>query len=336
MPRALVTGATGFVGSNLVAYLRHLGWEVNCLVRDTARAVSFEQLGATLYLGHLNDRESIQHAIAETDCVFHVAGRVRALNSKQFETDNVLGTRHVMQAAATQTNTPVVVYVSSLAAGGPSCRGVPRQESDDDEPISDYGRSKRSAESIAATFAGEVPLSIVRPPIIFGEADRASLAIFRGVRLLRMHAVPGFRKFPVSIVHVSDLCEAMVRIAKDGERVAQGNKAKPGEGIYYVAAERTIPYGELGKLAAQALGHGAIALPVPLAVFWILGGVMEVFGQLRRRPAFINIDKIREAVAPGWVCSDQKLRQSLGYEPAASLEERFSATAAWYREHGWL
>ena len=47
MPRALVTGATGFVGSNLVAYLRHLGWEVNCLVRDTARAVSFEQLGAT-------------------------------------------------------------------------------------------------------------------------------------------------------------------------------------------------------------------------------------------------------------------------------------------------
>ena len=54
------------------------------------------------------------------------------------------------------------------------------------------------------------------------------------------------------------------------------------------------------------------------------------------QPGVINLDKIREAVAPGWVCSDKKLRQSLGYAPGAPLEERFSATAAWYREHGWL
>jgi len=128
----------------------------------------------------------------------------------------------------------------------------------------------------------------------------------------------------------------MVRIAQRGERVPHNGSMKLGEGIYYVAAERTIPYGELGKLAAQALGHGAIALPLPRAFFWILGGAMEVVGQLRREPGVINLDKIREAVAPGWVCSDKKLRQSLGYAPGAPLEERFSATAAWYREHGWL
>jgi nucleoside-diphosphate-sugar epimerase len=336
MPRALVTGATGFVGSNLVAHLRHLGWEVNCLVRDAARAAPLEQLGANLFLGHLDDEESIECAIAETDCVFHVAGRVRALSSRQFEKDNVVGTRHVMEAAAAQDESPVVIYVSSLAAGGPSRRDTPRLESDDDEPVSDYGRSKHAAERAAAAFADEVPLSVVRPPIIFGAADRASLAIFRSVRMLRLLPVPGFRRFPVSLVHVADLCEAMVRIAQRGERVPHNGSMKLGEGIYYVAAERTIPYGELGKLAAQALGHGAIALPLPRAFFWILGGAMEVVGQLRREPGVINLDKIREAVAPGWVCSDKKLRQSLGYAPGAPLEERFSATAAWYREHGWL
>ena len=335
MPRALITGATGFVGSNLVAHLRRLGWEINCLVRNAARAEPLKQLGGNLYLGHLADEESIERAIVDTDFVFHVAGRVRALSSEQFETDNVIGTRHVMEAAAAQDKPPVVVYVSSLAAGGPS-RETPRQESDKDEPISDYGRSKQSAERTAATFAGEVPLSVIRPPIIFGEADRSSLAIFRGVKMLRLHPVPGFRKFPVSLVHVADLCQAMVRIAEQGERVAVDGSAEPGKGIYHVAAERTIAYGDLGKLAGQALGLGAIALPLPRAFFWIVGGAMELVGQLRRRPSVINLDKVREAVASGWVCSDDKIRQTLDYSPGAPLEERFSATAAWYREHGWL
>ncbi|MCG8450729.1 MAG: NAD-dependent epimerase/dehydratase family protein [Pirellulales bacterium] len=338
MPTALVTGATGFVGSNLVAYLRKLGWDVNCLVRDAKRAASLKQQGATLHLGSLADQATIEHAAAGTDVVFHVAGRVRALNHEQFEKDNVGGTRHVMEAAAAQAESPTVVYVSSLAAGGPSRRDTPRRESDDDQPISDYGRSKQAAERAAATFADEVPLSVVRPPIIFGGADRASLKIFRGVRTFRVHPVPGYRKFPVSLVHVTDLCDAMVRIAQQGERVclASGDSAQPGQGIYYVAAERTISYGELGKLVGQALGYRAIALPIPRAVFWVIGGAMEVVGQVRREPRMLNLDKIREAVAPGWVCSDEKLRRALGYQPAASLEQRFTETADWYREHGWL
>ncbi|MCH2113755.1 MAG: NAD-dependent epimerase/dehydratase family protein [Pirellulales bacterium] len=338
MSRALVTGATGFVGSNLVAYLRRLGWHVRGLVRDLARAVPLKDLGAELHLGHLGEAESVERAGAGVDVIFHVAGRIRALSSSQFEIDNVVGTRHVMAAAAAIKKRPVVVYVSSLAAGGPSYRGAPRLESDLDQPISAYGRSKQAAERAAADFAGEVPLSVVRPPIIFGEADQASLAIFRGIRMTRLHPVPGLRKFSVSLVHVEDLCAAMVRIAEAGERVGQTDNgaARRGEGIYYASAERAISYRELGKLAGNALGCSAIPLPVPRAVFWVAGGVMEVVGQLRRQPGVLNLDKVREALAPGWVCSDEKIRRELGYRPAATLEDRFAETVAWYRNHGWL
>lgn len=341
MPSALVTGATGFVGSNLVARLRNADWDVHCLVRDAKRAKSLDALGATLHLGTLSDPDSLERASSGADYVFHVAGRVRALADHEFETDNVDGTRNVVAAAAAQEKPPVVVLVSSLAAGGPNRPGQPRRESDEDRPISAYGKSKLAAERAAALLADEVPISIIRPPIIFGPADTASLAIFRGVKLTRLHAVPGFRRFPVSLVHVADLSDAMMRIAQQGSRVTARNQNTNGEatgsqGIYYIRAERDIPYADLGNLAAQAVGSTSFALPLPKAVFWLIGGAAELYGQFVRKPSVLNLDKIREAVAPAWECCDERLRQELDYQPAATLEERFVETAHWYRENGWL
>ncbi len=341
MPHMLVTGATGFVGSNLVAYLRKQDHPVRCLVRDKARSASLEKLGAELALGSLDDQQSLKRAVAETDVVFHLAGRIQALSKNEFIKDNAEGTRRVAEACAAQANPPVMVLVSSMAAGGPSLPGTPRQESDADRPVSDYGRSKLAAEHAAIGLSSEVPLSILRPPIIFGPADRASLTLFKGVKSLRLHLVPGFRKFPVSIVHVADLCDALVRIAERGERVERADAANNGssvcsQGKYYIAAERTIKYGELGTLAGQAIGRSALVLPLPKSIFWLMGCAVEIFGQIRRRPAVLSIDKIREAVAPAWECSDEKLRRELDYCPAFPLEQRFAETAAWYREHGWL
>ena len=338
MPHALVTGATGFVGSNFVAHLCERGWDVRCLVRDKARAAPLEELGAELSLGALHDADSIARAVEETNVVFHLAGRVRALNTRQFTDDNVEGTRHVMEACAAQHQSPVAVVVSSIAAGGPSLPGAPRRESDHDHPVSEYGHSKLAAERAAIKLAGEVPLSIVRPPIVFGPADRASLTIFQSVRMTRLHPVPGLRQFPVSVVHVADLCDALVRIAEHGERVIPPQNGSPhcSTGTYYVAAERTLMYGELGKLAAQAVGCSALTLPLPKVLFWLVGGSAEVVGQIRRRPVVLNLDKVREAVATGWECSDEKIRRELDYQPAEPLEQRFAETVAWYREHGWL
>jgi len=338
MPRILITGATGFVGSNLTAHLCQQGWEVRCLVRDLSRAAKLERLGAELVLGSLGDKESIGAATAGVDTVFHVAGRIRALREKQLFEDNIRGTRNVVEACAEQTTPPVVVMVSSIAAGGPSKPGSPRSESDRDRPISAYGRSKLEAERTAASLASEVPISVIRPPIIFGPADPASLAIFRGVQQLRLHPSPGWKAFPVSLVYVTDMCDAMVRVAQQGARLTSSSNGSTDQasGIYYVAAERTVNYRELGKLAANALGCRVLAPRVPMALFWLLGGAAEVMGQIRRRPGVLNIDKIREAAAPGWECSDKKIRQELGYQPGESLEQQFAETAAWYREQGWL
>jgi nucleoside-diphosphate-sugar epimerase len=333
MQQALVTGGTGFVGSNLVAELRARGWHVRCLVRDPQRAANLTALGAELCLGSLQSVDSIADAVADVDAVYHVAGRVAATHRRDFFLDNVEGTRAVLQASAERAKSPTVVIVSSLAAGGPSRKGVPRRESEQGVPTSAYGQSKLAAELAAAEFADRVPLSIVRPPVVLGPGDRNGLQLFKSVQLLRLHPVPGYRRMPISIVHVADLCAGIIQIAERGTRVVREN---PAAGIYYITSGPTITYGQMGVLAARALGQRVLVIPAPKLVFWVTGGIGEVLGRLRRKPGLINWDKMREAVASGWECSDDKIRAELGYQPAMPLEQRFVDTVAWYREHGWL
>jgi nucleoside-diphosphate-sugar epimerase len=333
MQRALVTGGTGFVGSNLVDNLRARGWQVRCLVRDSQKAASLADLGAELCPGSLQDFCSITAAMADVDTVFHVAGRVAAIHRQEFFRDNVEGTRAVMRAAAECAKPPTVVMVSSLAAGGPTRKGSPRRESEQGIPASAYGQSKLAAEQAAIEFTDRVPLSILRPPVVLGPGDRNGLQLFKSVQMLRLHPVPGYRDMPMSIVHISDLCEGIVQIAERGKRVTHDN---PATGIYYITSGPTITYGEMGSLAAKALGQRVLVVPTPKAIFWLTGGIGELLGRLRRKPGLINWDKMREAVAGGWECSDEKLRSELGYQPALSLEQRFIDTVAWYREHGWL
>lgn len=337
MARALVTGGTGFVGSNLVQHLRSKGWEVNCLVRNKNRAEHLEALGCQLVDGDLFADEQLRQAVRGCEVVFHVAGRVHALSEEQFRRDNVEGTRSVAQACAAQETPPTMVFVSSLAAGGPNRPGQPRTEQQEDQPISDYGKSKLAAERTAGALANEIPLSIVRPPIIFGQRDMSSLKIFSGVKYARMHVVPGFRRFPVSLVHVADLCHALLRVAENGQRASLDNgKAATKDATYYVAAERDIGYAELGHLAGKALDRLALAIRLPKFMMWLAGGCVELVGQLRGSPGLLNLDKVREATSSAWQCSDEKIRAELDYQPAATLEERFAETARWYREAGWL
>lgn len=338
MPRCLVTGASGFLGSRLIDSLRKAQWEVRALVRHPQQGALLRNFDVELVVGRLDEPAPLVAAARGVDVIFHVAGRTKATSSHQFHQDNVEGTRHVLQAARQQPSPPLILFVSSLAAGGPSALGRSRCETDQPSPISAYGRSKLAAEQMLSEAASDVPVSIVRPPVIFGPADRASLAIYRSLRFLPIHLAPGWRQLPLSIVFVADLCAAMLQIAALGERVPAQTIPNSGDaqGIYHVAGERSITYGEMGQLAATAAGWAVAVVPLPRLFFWGVGAVGECVGRLRRQPAMINWDKVREATASGWVCDDAKIRRQLGYAPSASLETQFAETVAWYRAEGWI
>ncbi len=333
----LVTGASGFIGRHLVRQLIERGYRVSCLVRATSSVDELRSAGAQLVTGDVTDRASIGRALAvsQAGIVFHLAALTKALRTDDFLRVNEGGVESVAAACDDRTEKPVLVVVSSLAAAGPCATGQPRIEGDTPTPVSNYGRSKLAGEQAAARYAGVVPISIVRPPMVFGPGDRGMLEMFRAIARWGIHTVPGGGERRLSLIHVADLVDGLLLAAEKGERLHPNGL--PGQGIYFMAADDYPTYAELGQAIAAALGkkHATVIhLPKPLVK--LVGLCGDAMTWIRQRPAWINSDKITEALAGSWMCLSAKARTQLGWSPAAALAKRLYETAQWYRQARWL
>ena len=220
--RALVTGASGFIGQHLVGFLAKRGHAVRCLVRASSRLEGLEPHDPELVLGDVTDPESLRNAVRGVDVVYHLAGTLKAFTLHDFLAVNEEGTRALAEACADRGQPPVCVLVSSAAASGPSPDGRARSEADPPAPVSDYGRSKLAGERAAAAFAARVPTSVVRPPIVFGPGDREFFKVFQLVAR-GLHLVPTRARRSFSLVHVADLVRHLVQTAETGRRLAPEN-----------------------------------------------------------------------------------------------------------------
>ena len=330
----LVTGASGFIGGHLVRRLTAQGCRVACLVRATSRVDDLQGAGAQLVACDIADRAGVARAIASSNArfVFHLAGLVRAIDPEDFMRVNAKGVEAVAEACTDQPDRPVLVLVSSIAAAGPSGER-PAIESDPPVPVSYYGRSKLAGEQVAMTYADALPITVVRPCVVFGAGDRGMYEVFRPIARLGLHVVGGPSDRRVSLVAVADLVECLVLAAEQGERLAPGVS---GHGIYFAAAE-DISYVELGMAIARALGKPQPRiLRLPGWSMRTIGRFGDVMSRVRRRPGWVGRDKIRDVLAGSWTCSSAKARQQLGWLPAAPLADRLRETAQWYRDAHWL
>ena len=333
----LVTGASGFIGQHLVRRLIERGDRVSCLVRAASHIDELRSAGVQLITGDVTNRADMGSALeaSQAGVVFHLAGLVKALRTVDFVRVNAGGVESVASACADRADPPVLVVVSSLAAAGPSAVDRPRVEGDCPTPVSAYGRSKLAGEQAAARYAGALPISIVRAPIVFGPGDRGVLEMFRPIARWGIHVVPGGGECRFSLIHVDDLVEGLLLVAEKGERLRE--HGSPGQGVYFIAVEDHPTYAQLGQAIAKALGQkppAVIRLPGPLLRLVGVGG--KVMALVRRHHGWINSDKISEALAGSWACSSAKARAHLGWSPAAPLVDRLHETAQWYRQAGWL
>ncbi len=336
--RVLVTGASGFIGSHLAKTLVARGDHVTCLVRNTSKTDRLNSFDVSLLEGDVTRSESLAAAVADQDIVYHVAGCVRALNVDTLYRINELGAGNVAQACAERPDPPVMVLVSSLAAAGPAVDGRPRIASDPITPVSHYGRSKRAAERAVARFADRVPISVVRPPIVLGEGDRASLEIFRAIGWFRTHLVPGRQAWDYSVIHVVDLVELLIRAAERGARIGPDtdDANPPTSGYYFADCGQRPTYAELGRMVAGALSRRVIVLRLPMPIVWAVACGTESVNRIIRRAPLISFDKLHEISAGSWTCSAQAAIDELGFAVGASLEQRLEQAATWYRRQGWL
>jgi dihydroflavonol-4-reductase len=322
--KALVTGATGFVGAALCRRLVARGDEVRALIRPTSdRSVLPD--GVRILEGDVVEAAGLEAAVAGTDVVFHLAGIRRAPRKAVFQAINVEGTRNVCEAIAAQPTPPRMVHAGSLAASGPAYEGRPLKESDPFRPFEWYGESKADAEGIVRGYGERIPWTVLRPPRILGPGDRENLPFFRiAARGLRLKV--GGRRRPMSVVDVEDVVAALLLLAE--------HDAAPGE-AFFIAADGDVSLPELMDRVGEALGRSRLrTVPLPQALLWPLATVADGLARITGKRLPLGRTLVRQLTAPGWVCDAEKAKTRLGWAPKVSIADSVRAAARGYRAQG--
>lgn len=325
--KALVTGASGFIGSHLVETLLTNNIEVRCLVRATSSLAWLLDKNVEFVTGDCRDRDSLRQAVRGVDLVFHLAGLVRARDLDEYFQVNCLGTRNLVQECLRiRPELSRFVLVSSQAVVGPSPDGRPLTESDTPVPISSYGWSKLLAEKEVLEEAERLPVVILRPSPVYGPRDKDFFSIFKMIHL-GLRPVLGEQPRFLHLIYVKDLAEGCLRAAVVPE--ARGN-------IYFLAEERKYSWEEIGEIVSLASEKRTRSFRIPVGMSRVISVLSELWAGLRGRAAVINRDKVREMLARFWLCDTSRARRELSFEIRYPLAVGAREAYRWYRAQGWL
>lgn len=321
---AVVTGASGFIGRNLVGRLRDDGHEVRCLIRKAGRAVP---TGTAQALVDFENPASLAScpALDGADVVFHLASATRARSAADFERANVTPARNLLNALASRGLSPRFVHVSSQAAAGPAASAQrPVVEEDDPRPVEEYGRSKLQAERLVQSST--VPWTIVRPCSVYGRFDRDFLRLFQFARR-GILVYPGVAHHWLSLLHVDDVVDGLMAAAQREDAARRH---------YFLGSKSPIQWTELGAEIARAVGTSAWHINVPGALIRALAHIGDVAAAFTVETPLLNSNKAELSRHPYWVCDSARAERELGWHQSRSLPESLRDTYLWYEQSGWL
>lgn len=321
-----MTGATGLVGSHTAEILSRRGVRLRALVRRTSQTGNLEALGAELVYGSLTEPETLRRATEGVDVILHLAAATRARRLADYDRTNDEGTRALVEAALAAARPPRrFIYLSSMAAVGPSRNGRPVEPGDTPRPLTAYGRSKLAGEQHCHSVSGGMQVIVLRAPAVYGPRDRDLYHFFR-IAEWGILPVPTGPPRPVQLIHVRDLAHAL-EAAID---------APDARGIIQVAAPEAFAWERVSRMIADALGQRARVVRVPAGLVSAAGALTETLGKITGRAVIFNRDKARELLAPGWLCDTRAMTDELGFAPRVALADGLRETVRWYRDEGWL
>jgi 2-alkyl-3-oxoalkanoate reductase len=326
---ALVTGATGLVGSHIVERLHADGWAVRALVRDADRARWLQAFGAELVSGDVLDADGFARAAAGCQAIFHAAALVTPTRAwDTIRACNVDGTRGAITAA--RRSGARLLHVSSVAVYGLAARYrlTPTDETTPLAPLPEhayYARTKREAEELvlAACGRGEIWAAVIRPDVIYGRRDRQFVP--RAARAFSLGVVPLINqgRSTMAIVHAANVAEGAVRAVCSGMAGA----------VYNLANDYDVTVADFVRLAFQGLGRRpplTPPFPLPLAragVAVVRAGAALIAGRALAVQAGSTVDFLSRNNP----FSSERARRELGWAPSVRPEDGIPEAFRWWK-----
>ena len=335
MSLALVTGATGLVGSHIVDHLIANGWSVRALARSPQAAGKELPPAVDVRQGDVLDEGSFERAAQGCHVVFHAAANVLARGGwNAYRITNVEGTRNAIAAAASAGAR--LLHVSSVAVYGPSARydvaksGRRTDESVPLAPLSErafYARSKRESEELVlrAHAQGRVWATAVRPDVVYGPRDRQFVP--RMARLMTRFPVPLLRggRSILAIVHAENVASGAVLAATSD---VAGGKA------YNLANDFDVSVRRFFELGGEGLGRRPLFVPIPL---WAARSGLRAAKALARVLSGGKFSMVSNAaidfISEDNPFSSDRAKAELGWSPSVRPEVGVPAAFQWWREN---
>ena len=325
---ALVTGGNGFIGSHLIEVLVKKGYRVRCMVRKTSNLRWLKDVPVDYVYCDVRDPSSLPNAVNGVDYVYHIAGIEEAKRAETYYKVNVQGTEHLLQACVEHApNLKRFVYTSSQSAAGPCIKGTCIDESDPPNPITHYGRSNLQAEEKVLSYNKRIPVTIIRPPAVYGPRDTMILPYFQIVKRGIKPLLGLGRKKYITLCYVEDLVRGFILAAESQKAIGE---------VYYIGDERAYSRAEVLDGIAEALSVKAVTIHVPDFFAQAAAGFSALLGRITPNSAALSWGKAKELVQRYWVCDPSKAKRDFGFESQVGLREGLKITADWYKGQGWL
>ncbi len=331
MPKVLITGASGFVGSWLVNESLSRGWDTYAGIRSTSSRTLLQDDRINFVLLDFSDEDLMRKVLSEQDYdyIIHNAGVTRAQRDSVYFKVNTEYSRDFAKLALDVLGDRLrkFVFISSIEAYG-SADGTPDDVVDESvtpQPRTTYGQSKLRAER-ELKLIDDLPLIIIRPTAVFGPAEKDFFAFWKTIKNYSVTPTVGNKDIKYTFIYVKDLARVVLDAAASD--ITQKS--------YFASDGRIHKMGHFLSHIAASLNKKTLSFTIPYPVIDTAVFMTGLLDKITGKKSLLNAEQVAKAKAQNWDCDISDLVQDFGYLPQYTLEAAVQETTEWYIEHGWI